>query len=308
MNRVSAQSRTTTKNHVLAIITARLLAVGESEGLDGDVLLADAGLSREDVADPDRYVSLERHVALGASMTRRLGPVNAGLHSGANIYGDPRGALGFAIRRSGTHERALARFCRFFELTNPASSAWVEESQNAIELRVQMAPGLVLLGHPMEALLSAWVAIARIVTKQHWVPQRVTFTHAPIGPVMEHAEFFGCPVVFDAGHSGIVIGRDSAQASIQATEHPFDGALAHLEARAQANAQTKDPASWQALLQELVNGGIDDAAQHDPHLIAEWSVRFLERVPSLPRFEAAFLFGYASVLELVASLEAASRG
>src|SRR5690606_29754385 len=95
---------------LLAFVTGSLLRVAEQAGLDGNDLLASAGLSREQLKSPDAYLPVEKHIALGMRMTEMLGSVNAGLHSGAAIYGDPSGALGFAIRRSRNHATALTRF------------------------------------------------------------------------------------------------------------------------------------------------------------------------------------------------------
>jgi Arabinose-binding domain of AraC transcription regulator, N-term len=292
--------------HILAMVTRSLLRVAEVEGLDAAALLTLAGLSREAIANPDARVPIERHVALGVAMTERLGPVNGGLHSGAAIYGDPNGALGFGIRRSGQHGRALERFRRFLAITN--DSLWLSSAagDEGVRVSVDMVSSLAALGHPTEALFSAWVAISRFATGVRWTPVRVAFRHQPWGPVAEHREFFDCPVQFGARDSVLIIDAHCLALPIHSTEHRLDGTLDRLRDRlTTADPPATPPTATQAAISDLIDGlragPIENRADHAPPVLARAAALLLSGAEALPAFEVAFLLGFTSVPELLAS-------
>jgi len=284
---------------ILAVVTRSLLQVAESKGLPGDELLAAAGLVRADIASPDAYLPIERHVALGVAMTERMGRVNGGLHSGVAIFGDPRGALGFAIRRSGVHGRALTQFARFLSIINDSLRLSVQPAAEGVSVCVEMVPSLEALGHPTEALFSAWVSIARFATGVRWAPERVLFRHAPWGPASEHREFFACPVEFGAPRSELVIGSANLLLAIEPKAHPFDAVVDRLE-RHLLTAAAAPRAAVIALTAALRAGPLATGAGHPPALLID-AARFASEA-ALPAFETAFLLGFAGVRELAAEL------
>jgi AraC-type transcriptional regulator len=292
-------------SRILALVSRSLVRVAESEGLNADELLARAGLSWSALADPDAYLPIARHVALGVAISDGLGAVNGGLRSGAAIYGDPRGALGFAIRRSGTQRRALGRFCRFVSITNESVRLSREATSEGVSLRAEMIPGLAALGHPTEALFSAWVSIARVATGVAWTPTRVAFRHEPRGPVAEHLQFFGCPVEFGARASLLCIAPEALDLSIPVTPHPFDATLAGLEEQLLAGAPELSAAASR-LLSELADGQLELAHAHEPLLCIRAAQSLLAAVPALPAYEIAFWLGFASVEALREALAPAA--
>jgi hypothetical protein len=290
---------------ILALVTRNLLGVAEAEGLDPAELLAAAGLSHGDLTRADAYLPIERHVALGRAMAERLGAVNGGLHSGAAIYGDPRGALGFAIRRSGTHARALEHFVHFIAITNDSLELALERHADGISLSVEMISALAQLGHPTEALFSAWVSIARFATTVRWAPLRVTFRHPARGSTAEHRDFFGCPVEFAAPRSLLTITARSLELPIAPVEHPFDAVLDRMEQRLYRQPRSDEPGAAGGsappaarLLAELRKGRLESLAAHSPALLSEIGLLLLSGEASLPAFETAFLLGFPSVREL----------
>jgi AraC-type transcriptional regulator len=297
-------------SRILALVTRSLVRVAESEGLNADELLAAAGLSWSALEDPDVYLPIARHLALGVAITDGLGPVNGGLRSGAAIYGDPRGALGFAIRRSGTQRRALGRFCRFVSITNESVRLSCEETSEGMSLRAEMIPGLAALGHPTEALFSAWVSIARVATGVRWAPVRVAFRHAPRGPAAEHLQFFGCPVEFGAQASSLCITSEALDLAILETPHAFDATLVGLEEQLLAGSPGPPAvAAAERLLAELAGGQVDVVEAHDPGLRLRAARLLSAAVPALPAYEIAFWLGFDGVEALREALAPpAARG
>lgn len=278
--------------HIRAAVTLGLLRAAEAEGLSGDEILVSAGLTRADLENPNRALAIERHVAVGRAMTERLGAVNAGLRSGASIYGDPRGALGYSLRRSGRHELALSRFCRFIAITNDSVRLSCAAQPEGLELRAEMVSELEALGHPAEALFAAWVAIARVVTGTHWAPLRVSFRHRAHGATSEHLEFFACPVEFGAPESGLFIGRAALALPITVNAHPLDAVLSRLRAELGRN-RTWNAARFEQLSSALESGGLDASERFEGSLrdaVATWLVD-----AGQPALDVAYLLGYQSV-------------
>lgn len=285
--------RGTLGSRILSMVTARLLAVAEGEGLNGDELLKQADLSRERLEDPDRYLPIERHVALGDAISAGLGPVNGGLHSGMAIFGDPRGGLGYAIRRSGTHARALRRFCGFLAVANQSLRTRLSGDEGqSLKLELDLAQGLKRQGHPAEALFAAWVAMSRFVTNHDWTPSAVTFTHEPRGPISEHAEFFRCSVEFRAPATALWIGADALGAPIAPTEHSLDAVFDRLEPQLEP---FHPKAAVEKLMSALRQGGVEAPAPMAPELRQRAAQLLCGADFGLPRFEVAYLLGYPNV-------------
>ena len=277
---------------IRAAVTLGLLRAAEAEGLNGDEILTRAGLTRADLENPNRALPIERHVAVGRAMTERLGAVNAGLRSGAAIYGDPRGALGYSLRRSARHELALTRFCRFIAITNDSVRLACEPQPDGLDLCAEMVSELDALGHPTEALFAAWVAIARVVTGTHWAPLRVSFRHRAHGPTSEHLEFFACPVEFGAAESRLSIGRAALALPIAVSAHPLDAVFRRLRAELSRNPAWH-AAKIEPLSAALERGALDTGDRIEGTLrdaAAAWLIE-----DGQPALEVAYLLGYPSV-------------
>jgi len=211
---------------LLVPVTRALLGSAAERGLCRAELLAAAGISEDDLAVTDSWISIERHVRLGAAIEARLPGENLGLQTGERIYHDPAGAFGYVLRRSGTHAVALANFGAYLGLVNHALHAELQLAATEGCFQVQMQPELAALGHPAEALLSAWVAISRHLTARDWAPSGVQFEHEAKGDVREHEAFFRCPVEFGQGPTCLQIPAGALGLEIEPTSHEIDAALA----------------------------------------------------------------------------------
>lgn len=286
--------------HILAAVTRALLGVAEVERLEAGELLARAGLTRRQLEDPDNFIPLERHVALGQVITERLGFVNGGLRSGAAIFGDPANVLGFAVRRSGDHARALQRFCRYIAITNEGVRLTCTANDAGVCLNAELVAGLAELGHPSEALFAAWVAIARVATAVRWSPTRVELEHQPRGPTIEHDGFFGCPVQFGAEATRLWIDRAALALPIASTPHPFDRVLRELGLRWLESAPSAEHGEITRLLAALDAGPLEAPLAIEPELRVQ-AAKLLRSGPAPAHaYEVAFLLGFSSVREVLA--------
>src|SRR6187455_621681 len=149
---------------ILAAVTRNLVSAIDGKGVDRARLLEAAGLSEQAIADPDDWVPIALHVRLGKAILAALPGQNLGLQTGATIFGDPRGALGYALRRSQTCGAALHNFCRYLHVVNRSMQVELSRTRVGLRFALNMVPELGALGHPAEALFAAWVSISRHLT------------------------------------------------------------------------------------------------------------------------------------------------
>ncbi len=235
-------------NEILVAVTRGLLGAIDGRGVDRGELLAAAGVSDAEVADPDAWLAITRHVRLGQLITEALPGQNLGLQTGARIFGDPRGALGYTLRRSEQHWRALRNFCSYLGVVNLSLATELSLAPNATSLTLHMVPELAELAHPAEALFAAWVAISRHLTDTVWAPAEVSFSHQPRGDVREHEEFFGCPVLFGRPSSRLLLPASAWALPIASSPHELEHAL--LLARDDARALAAHDASTLPAIEE----------------------------------------------------------
>jgi len=281
---------------ILAAMTRGLLAAARAERLETGELLARAGLTRAQLDDPDGFVPFDRHMALRAAISERLGFENGGLRAGSAMYGEPGSVLSYAVRRSGDLRRAVERFCRFVSSSSDGLRLDCAPEGDGLRLNAELGPGLWELGHPSEALLAAWVSIGRIATGRRWLPLRVEFRHAARGPSDEHEGFFGCPVLFGAPSTTLLLGPPVLALPIVAAPHPLDGLGAGLEQRWAAHLPAERRAPARDLCRALADGPIDPRVF--PRELRLEAARVLRA--SQAAFEVAFLLGFDSVAEVIA--------
>lgn len=249
----------TFRNEVLAVLTRGLLRAIDGRGLDRAMLLHSAGLSEADVADPDAWLPVGAHVRLGRAISAALPHQNLGLQTGAPIFSDPRGALGYCLRHSQVHSRALKNFCSYIEIINRSLKVTVSVEPDATLIALQMVPELAAAGHPAEALFAAWLSLSRYLTNTDWTPLRVEFVHQPFGDTDEHRALFGCPVSFSCAQTRLWLPASAYSLPIHPASHELERALvlAHEYARALVDRDLATAASLDGLSEGLRSAPLD---------------------------------------------------
>lgn len=215
----------TFRNEVLAVLTRGLLRAIDGRGPDRTTLLHSAGLSEADVADPDVWIPVSSHVRLGRAISAALPRQNLGLQTGAPIYSDPRGALGYCLRHSRVHSRALKNFCSYIEITNRSLNVTVSVEPEETSITLRMVPDLEAAGHPAEALFAAWLSLSRYLTNTNWSPLRVEFVHQPLGDTEEHRALFGCDVGFGCPQTRLWLPASAYSLPIHPASHEYEREL-----------------------------------------------------------------------------------
>ena len=289
-------------SEILAAVTAGLLRAVERRGLQREPLLRQAELSEAALQCFDSWVPIGQHLRLGYAIAAAFPGSNVGLQTGAPIYSDPQGALGFSLRRSAVHWRALANFAAYISTVNRAVRMQILMQPSETSIVVEMLPEMCAAGHPAESLLAAWLSISRHLTGAVWCPIRVDFQHQPVGDPEEHRALFGCDVAFGRAQTRMVLSAEVSALAIPELPHAFAKLLDDAAKRASVflDPCLGTPESIAALLERLISvplhieelRSIADFESTEARLALGRAL--LERSAVFVH-EVAYLLGFASV-------------
>jgi len=181
----------------------RLFETLREVGIDPAPIAEEAGLALELADDPDRRIPLETLHTLWEAALRRA-PRTDGALLGAERYrpGD-YGLVGFVCMNSATAGEALGHAVRYARLWTDDPQLRLDES-GTVHLRYRTSfPDRLGVRCATEATLAELVHGARLVTSAAIAPVEVWFAHPGPHDRSPHERFFGCPVRFRAGSTGM---------------------------------------------------------------------------------------------------------
>jgi AraC-like DNA-binding protein len=204
---------TTTRTRAGA--TTGLLEAVAAAGGRPERVLAAAGLSSEDLADPDRMIPSDRVLILFDAAAEELGDDAFGLHIGETYDFGAVGAVSYAVLNAPTVGTALANFERYARTNWHGLRLTLEVAGRTARLAHDVGlPGRERARHYAEGAAVVAVQLLRRLVRVDWAPRRVLFGHGRPARTREHARIFGAPVRFDAPVS-VAIELDAAD-----LEHP----------------------------------------------------------------------------------------
>ncbi|MBK5373677.1 MULTISPECIES: AraC family transcriptional regulator [unclassified Pseudomonas] len=204
-----------------AAFVNHVLDVAERHGCDGDWLLNQIGLAREQLADSMLRVPM-RHVRALLDLTARVSNLaHFGLLVGAAVRPGTYGALGYVLMTSPTLGESMNMILRFGKIVYDCPSS---------QTRIVISDGRVTLEHQriselepycalhQEALLVGWAAFGRWLIASNAPMLEVRMMHSPIGDTALYEHFFGCPVQFDAGSNALVFAESLLSSRIHGAD------------------------------------------------------------------------------------------
>ncbi|MCX4242246.1 AraC family transcriptional regulator [Paraliomyxa miuraensis] len=192
-------------DRVLASLVAPLVAAGSALGMDADELLAIAGISAQQLGDPDALVSYEAPLHLWEALVQRFPDVPLGLSFARDLDDQAvasLGVVGHATRNCRDVRQSLELFIRFVPLSFPRMTLDLEVLGEQARLVVDHEPRLVALVEPIEVFVATMVRQLPHVNPRMPRPTEVCFRHPRKHPAALYAEVLGAPVRFEAGWSG----------------------------------------------------------------------------------------------------------
>ena len=231
--------------------TGVLEAVAAGGGRPERVLAA-AGLSLEDLADPERMLPSERVIVLFDAAAAELGDDAFGLHLGETFDFGAIGALSYAVLNAPSVGTALANFERYGKTHWQGGLLALEVSGSEARLSHDVGiAGRERARHYAEGAAIVGVKLIRRLLGADWSPRQVLLGHPRPARTSEHARILGVPIRFDAPVSAAVV-FDAA-----VLEHPVPTAdrrllpivERHLDERL---ASATDEGDWLATVRESI--------------------------------------------------------
>lgn len=178
--------------------------LADSLGLDTDALLAQVGLNRVLLEDPDYPVTVDRVRALLECSAQTSGTESFGLRLGERRRLANLGTIGLVIREEPTGLAALRTLSKYLQLVIPSLYISIEEFDELIIIREElMFTQAAQVRQSIEMALAVMMGILRELLGRRWNAHSVYFSHRPPTDISFHRQAFQCPLHFNAEFNGI---------------------------------------------------------------------------------------------------------
>ncbi len=202
--------------HVLAVASRAVLAAFEALGLDGDALLAEIGLERATLADPDRRIPALLADSLWQAALARAGDPDLALHAAERLPFGAYRVIDHLAAQAPTLGHAFERIAAYFPLIDPRARVELEHESSG-HVRVVMATSVLGTSLPREAAEYSFAALllrTRAGLAFDYRPAALELAAARPSSTRELERVFACPLRFDADHHALVIdGHDWTHAN-----------------------------------------------------------------------------------------------
>lgn len=176
-------------------------------GLDGMQLAQDAGMEMDLLANPEAALPDELTFIMLHKAVRISGKPDFGLQA-ANIFKPSAfGAMGYSMMSAPTLKDSLIRSTRYAASVTQASSSKLTSFAGGARFEIIQPLPVPLVPdfeQTYEFLTLLMLNFLRWLVGFEIKPQRAEFIHPTPSYSNTHAQFFGCPVYFNTGHTTLV--------------------------------------------------------------------------------------------------------
>jgi AraC-like DNA-binding protein len=186
--------------------TRAMLAAFAAVGLDAQAIKAEAGLTDDQLADPDGVLPARRFYAMWDAAARAWARPALGMHAARQVPFGAYEVLDYLILSSGTVGEGLAHFAEYFAIATRTARYETHErnSHVAYEMVWQIPPEGVM--HHLRDFSLAVVS-GRVAAAGGPRPVRVELAGPPLADAREYGEGFGTDVKLHARHNALVFTR-----------------------------------------------------------------------------------------------------
>lgn len=186
---------------------ARFVLSGlQSKGLDTNRLLADAGIAKADLDNPNHRINVRQMTKLWSAAARDTGDPCFTLDLADQAQPDMFSGLGLAILFSDNIGDAIQRMCRYSTVaSNAARLRSTPLENNALEVIFDIQ--LPVAGEALEAFMACGLSILKQITRGEFRPLEVHFIHDKTAHQQRFEEFFDAPVFFNASECKFVLDK-----------------------------------------------------------------------------------------------------
>jgi AraC-like DNA-binding protein len=199
-----------------ALLIARALA---EKGLDAEPLFHRAGLSTKQLRDANARYPVEAMQRLWVASVAASGDPCFGLEVGRRWHPTTFHALGYAAMASSTLREALAYVSRYCRTVSTGATLGMEDRGTEVDLVLDSTAAAPVadetaLRMVAQAGLAAMATLCRVARGEPLAIRRVAFAHTDEGCKVRLEEYFGCAVVFGAGHDAITFAQGDLDAPL----------------------------------------------------------------------------------------------
>jgi len=214
-------------SQVFSAIVRGVIGFGMSRGLDRDQLIAVAGVTEDDLSDPDQLVPYQALIELWQLLVERFPAEPLGLEYAAMQSLELYGLMGQLCLAAPTAAESIGHVRRYLSVVDPYMELTVAPVDDGYRMSMDHEPRVYDLLEPVELIISATVRLslqALGAPAETVVLREVAFRHRRRHPARLYDDFFDCPVRFEADYDGVtfdsgVLDRPMAQANPQVARY-----------------------------------------------------------------------------------------
>jgi AraC-like DNA-binding protein len=198
--------------------TAGILESTVRSGGDVAWVVREAGLTLEDLAQPERRLPLRKFVRLIEAASQSTGDDCFGAHLGLVCGLRELGLPGYLATFAPSVELALSSFARYYYLLGDATDVRFEQRDRRASFTYHVRdPDSWPRRQDAEQVLTMIVVLLRDWLGPSWKPELICFEHAEprhgLGAALELERVFGCSVRFDCSANTVWFDRASSRGS-----------------------------------------------------------------------------------------------
>jgi AraC-like DNA-binding protein len=202
-----------------------LLGAAEALGLARGELLRAAGLSAEQLRDPEARISHLAAMALWEEIPRRAGREHFGLELASLVPLGHHDVVDYVARHSGTLGEAFEQVIRFQRLMFDGGAMSLEIDDGGARLRHALRDGSAVPRHLAETVLALFLLRGRSFVEAPLAPVEVRFRHAAPADTAPHGRLFGGRVRFDQPATELVFAPEAMRLPVSAPDPTLRGVL-----------------------------------------------------------------------------------
>jgi AraC-like DNA-binding protein len=188
------------------------------EGVKVELLLREAGLTRQQIDDPGVRLEVKNQIRFLELVATAVKDDFLGFHLALKVDLRKMGLLYYAQASSDTLEEALQRGGRYSSIVNEGLAL---SFNGGGDVRINFEyVGVARHSdrHQIEFSIVTLVRICRQLTKRHLLASRVSLTHRRSEDTSEFRTFFGCDVTFGAPVDQVVFSKASREMPLVDTD------------------------------------------------------------------------------------------
>jgi AraC-like DNA-binding protein len=180
----------------------RLLA---AHGADPERVLADAGLARDALDDPEHRIPFAAATALLARCAQATGCAHFGVLAGAEWHLADIGLPGQLARHSATLDEGLRTLVVYLRLNNQGAAAYLRTTAATAEIGYAVFhPALTELAVTYDVVVASAInQVRELLADASWRPSEVLLPRSVPADQRPYLERFGAPVRFNADRAAL---------------------------------------------------------------------------------------------------------